>query len=236
VVLGLLKRLGRLQYQGVEHIPIQGPGLLVANHRSPMDFFYAQALMERAGRHTYRCIIAGEMLTQQTFLPYTRNAFKDKVPYVGAHLGWLALLLSHIVPPIMQGLNPIPVYRTGDDAGSRRLSLESLLSGELLILAPGRSRERNAKGLRRFTHGAAGIARRFFEATGEGLVIIPVGVNRLPGLLPGALLRVGAPYRGMSDLHYPDLFSEPGRSQDQVKYQAYSHFTRQLEHRVMDLL
>ena len=235
-VLGLLTRLGRLQYEGVEQIPTQGPALLVANHRSPMDFFYAQALMERAGRHTYRCIIAAELLHRQAFLPYTRDALRDKVPYIGPYLGWLALFLSHVVPPIFQSLNPIPVYRTGDDAESRRLSLESLLNGELLILAPGRSRERNAKGLRSFTHGAAAIARRYFEAAGEGLAIVPVGVNRLAGVLPGALLRVGPPYRGMSDLHYPELFSEPGRSQSQVKHQAYTHFTRELEQRVMDLL
>jgi 1-acyl-sn-glycerol-3-phosphate acyltransferase len=231
-----MKLLDLVQHEGVEHIPREGSATVVLNHNSPLDFFYVQVLMDRTGRRNYRCVVAAELLQQHAFLPYVKNTFRDEVPNVGQHLGWLAHILSYIVPPMLQRIEPIPVYRKGDDSESRMLSLECLQKGELLIVAPGRNRERNSKGVRKFTHGVASIARRYFEAAGKPLSVIPVGVKQLPGMLPRALLRVGFPFQGMSDVEYPELFSATGRTNKEVKHKAYQRYTRQLELLVMDLL
>jgi len=236
LIVRAMKLLDLVQHEGAEHIPIEGPATVVLNHNSPLDFFYVQALMDRAGRRNYRCVVAAELLQKRAFLLYVKNAFRDEVPYVGQYLGWLAHILSYVVPPIFQRIEPIPVYRQGDDSESRMLSLECLQKGELLIVAPGRYKERNSKGVRKFTHGVASIARRYFEVAGKPLTIIPVGVNQLPGMLPRTLLRVGVPFQGMSDVEYPELFSESGRTNKEMKHKAYQHFTRQLEVLVMDLL
>jgi len=210
--------------------------MLVANHYTPLDFFYAQILMNRAGRRDYRFVVAAELLHKRAFESYVKYTFGNDVPYIGRYLGWLARILSYVVPPMFQKIEAIPVHRKGDDSASRRLSLECLRKREVLIIAPGTGTERNARGRRPFTHGVASIARRYFGTTGEPLTIIPVGVNRLPGRLPRVLLRIGAAFQGMSDVHYPELFSESGRTNQGTKHKAYQHFTHQLELLVMDLL
>jgi len=236
LIVRAMELLDLVQCEGLEHIPITGPAMVVANHYSPLDFFHAQTMMDRAGRRDYRCVVAAELLHKHAFSSYVKKTFRDELPRIGQHLGWLAHILSYVVPPMFQSIKPIPVFRKGDDSESRNLSLACLLDGELLILAPGTGTERNARGLRPFTHGVASIARRHFEATGKPLAIIPVGVNQLPGRLPRVLLRVGVPFEGMSDVQYPELFSERGGTNQETKHKAYQHFRHQLELLVIELL
>ena len=235
LIVKVTQLLHLVRYQGVEHIPVEGPGILIMNHYSPMDLFRVEALMERVGRQSYRYVVAAELLSKDAFLPYVKSSFRDELPRVGRYLDWLAHILSHIVPPMFQRLQPIPVYRKGDDSESRELALEALCAGELLIVAPGKNTQRNSKGVREFTHGVASITRMYFEATGRPLLIVPLGVSPLPGMVPRVLLKVGAPFQGISNLAYPELFSGGGID-SQVKHRAYQHFTRQLELRVTELL
>jgi hypothetical protein len=227
-----------LQVAGATHSPAHGPALIATAHDSPLDLFYLLTMMRQAGRHDHRFVMAAELVDAERFRPYTRDAIASAVPQASLLAGPAARMGSWVVPPLLRGLHPIPIYRQGDDSASRAESLACLLSGGVVAIAPGwgNDNHRGADGQRPLTHGVAAIARRFFDATGEALTVIPVGMaKRRDGLRPRTHLRVGPPLRGMSDQEYPVLFSPAGQGDTAVKHQAYQHFTQQLAGRLAEL-
>lgn len=235
-VVGILRRLA---FQGLEHISREGPALLATTHSSPLDLFYHLSFMRRLGRSDYSFIMAGELLDDEAFRSYTRDSLEASLPAIGAHLGFVSDRLSKVVPPLLRRLNAIPVYRDGDDSESRRRSLECLLQGQLVTIAPGwgDDRHRDTAGMRPLTHGVASIARRYFDATREALDVVPVAICKSgPRLLRKITLHIGPPFVGMSDRAYPDLFSASGGTDAAVKHAAYQDYTRQLADRLSELL
>jgi 1-acyl-sn-glycerol-3-phosphate acyltransferase len=230
--------LKSLQIAGATHVPAEGPALLACAHDSPLDLFYLLAMMRLAGRQDHRFVMAAELVDAERFRPYTRDAIALTVPRAALLAGALARMGSWIVPRLLRGLHPIPIYRQGDDSASRTESLTHLLAGGLVAMAPGwgDDRHRGADGQRPLTHGVAAVARRFFDATGEPLAVIPVGLMKpRDGRRPRTYVRVGAPLRAMSNREYPALFSACGQENPTVKHQAYQHFTQQLAGRLAEL-
>ena len=228
----------RLQVDGTAHIPARGPALIAAAHDSPLDLFYVLAMMRLARREDFRIIMAAEMVDTERFRPYTRSAIAATVPWAAPLAGPVARFGSWIVPPLLSGLHPIPVYRQGDDSASRAEGLACLLNGWIVGIAPGKGddRHRGADGQRPLAHGVAAMARRFFDATGQPLPIIPVGLSkRRDGWRQRPHLRIGEALRTMSDQGYPALFSPAGQGDTAVKRQAYQHFTQQLASRLAEL-
>ena len=170
--------LRRLAFRGLEHIPPSSPALIATTHSSPLDLFYYLSFMRRLGRTDYSFVMAGELLDEAAFRSYTRDSLEDSLPALGAPLSSVTDRLSQVVPPLLRRLNAIPVYREGDDSESRRRSLDCLLRGELVTIAPGRGddRHRDAAGMRPLTHGVASIARRYFDATSKPLDVVPVAI------------------------------------------------------------
>jgi 1-acyl-sn-glycerol-3-phosphate acyltransferase len=231
-------RVKSVQVHGTTHIPAQGPALLACAHDSPLDLFYLLAMMRVAGRQDHRFVMAAELVDAERFRPYTRDAIALTVPRAALLAGAVARCGSWVVPWLLRGLNPIPIYRQGDDSASRMESLTHLLSGGVVAMAPGRGNDnhRGADGQRPLTHGVAAIARRFFDATGEPLAVVPVGlIKRRDGLRPRTHVRIGAPLHAMSDREYPALFSAAGQEDPAVKQRAYQHFTQQLAGRLAEL-
>ena len=223
--------LKSLEVDGVHHIPARGPVLIVTAHDSPLDVLYHLALMRPTGRRDHRFVMAADMLDPERFRHFTRKSIRQDVAGAALLAGAVARLGSWMIPPLMRPLNPIPIYRQGDDSDSRKESLSCLLAGGAVTIAPerGNNNDRDADGQRPLTHGVAAIARRYFEITGEPLAIIPVGMaKRRNGWLEQVSLRVGAPLRTMSAAHYPDLFSSGGPADLAVKHRAYQHFTQEL--------
>jgi 1-acyl-sn-glycerol-3-phosphate acyltransferase len=230
--------LKSVHVHGTAHIPEQGPALIAAAHDSPLDLFYHLAVMRLAGRQDHRFVMAAELVDAERFRPYTRDAIALTVPRAALLAGAVARLGSWVVPRLLGGLNPIAVYRQGDDSASRTESLACLLAGGVVTIAPGwgNDNHRGADGQRPLTHGVAAIARRFFDATGEPLAVIPVGMaKRRDGWRLRTHLRVGPPLRAMSDREYPALFSPAGQADAAIKHQAYQHFTQQLAGRLAEL-
>jgi len=231
-------QLKGLQVAGTTHIPAQGPALIACAHDSPLDLFYLLAVMRLAGRRDHRFVMAAELVDAERFRPYTRDAIALILPRAGLLAGAVARMGSWVVPPLLRGLDPIPVYRQGDDSASRTERLSCLLAGGVVAMAPGwgDDRHRGPDGQRPLTHGVAAIARRFFDATGEPLAVIPVGLmKRRDGLAARTHVRIGTPLRAMSDRQYPALFSPAGQRNPAVKHQAYQHFTQQLAGRLAEL-
>jgi 1-acyl-sn-glycerol-3-phosphate acyltransferase len=229
----------RLKLNGLEHFPRQGPALIVANHNSPMDFFYALALMGRLRREDFRLVVAAELLDRQQFRPYVQAAIEAEVEWMAPYARPLAGFLTAIVPPVFLRLHPIPVFRKGDDSESRNQSLECLLRGELVVIAPGTGNRnhRNASGMRPLTYGVASIARRYFEATRQALAVFPLAIQASGrGVLSKVTLRAGEPFRGMCEEQYPELFPRAGEILEAAKHQAYQRYTQQLAERLMELL
>jgi len=235
----LVCRVRRLKIDGLEHVPRRGQALVVANHNSPMDFFYALALMKRLQRDDFRLVVAAELLDRRRFRPYVHAAIEAEVERLAPYAGLLAGILTAIVPPVFRRLHPIPVLREGDDSESRSLSLECLLQGELVVIAPGTGNRnhRNASGMRPLTYGVASIARRYFEAARQSLAVVPLAI-RSParGVMSKVTLVVGQPFRGMCDQCYPQLFASGGEVPEAVKHRAYQLYTLELTGRLMDLL
>ena len=234
----LVCRVKRLQVDGTTHIPAQGAALIATAHDSPLDLFYHLALLRLAGRRDHRLVVAAEMLEAERFRPFTRDAIKQDLPRAALLAGAAAHVGSWLVPRLLRPLNAIPVYRQGDDSASRASSLACLLAGGVVTIAPGwgNNSHRGADGQRPLTYGVAAIARRFFEATGEPLAVVPVGMDKRPdGRRLRTLLRVGAPLRAMSDREYPALFSADGQRNAAIRRQAYQHFTQQLAGRLAEL-
>lgn len=231
-----IRRLKRLQFSGMMHIPRQGPALIAAQHSSPLDLFYLLSLMQAVGRQDHRFIMAAEMVDEQMFRPYVQSAIRVSAP----HLAWLGGLLaragSRIVPPLLRPLHPIPVYRKGDDSAARQESLQWLLDGHVLTIAPGSGNHthRDSNGMRPLRYGVASLARRFFDATQEPLVVIPLGICGR-GMRSPTYVRIGKPLNGMSDRHYPALFSRAGQEDEAIKRQVYQDFTRQVADRIAEL-
>jgi hypothetical protein len=213
--------------------------MIATTHSTPMDFFYVLALMERVGREDYRTFVAAELLDRQQFWSYTRGALENEASWLTPLAGLAAGFLSRLVPAVVSRVHPIPVYRRGDDSASRRESLECLLQGKLLVIAPGTgsNRDRNAYGLRPLTFGVASIGRRYFEATAEALAVIPLGIHPPMGsLVSQVTLNVGEPFHGMSDREYPQLFLNEGEMAETAKQEAYQLYTQQLATRLTNLL
>lgn len=224
-------RAKRLRLEGTSHIPAQGPVLIATAHDSPLDVLYHIAMMRQVGRRDHRFVMAADMLDPERFQLFTRETIRHDVPFAALMAGAVACLGSWVIPGLMRPLEPIPIYREGDDSASREESLAYLLAGGVVTIAPekGNNSHRGVNGLRPLTHGVAAIARRFFEATGEPLPIIPVGMTkRRDGWLLRTRLCVGAPLRIMSAVEYPDLFSATGQCDPVVKHEAYQHFTQRL--------
>ena len=226
----------RLQVDGASNIPAQGPALIAAAHDSPLDLFYVLAMMRLARRDDFRIIMAAELVDAERFRPYTRDAIAATVPWAARFAGAAARLGSWLVPPLMRGLHPIPVYRQGDDSASRAEGLSCLLKGQVVGIAPGQGddRHRGADGQRPLAHGVAAMARRFFELTGQPLAVIPVGKRR-DGWRLRPHLHIGQALLTMSDREYPALFSPAGQTDVAIKRQAYQHFTQQLANCLSDL-
>ena len=231
-------RAKRLRIDGMSHIPAHGPALIVTAHDSPLDVLYHLSMMRQVGRRDHRLVMTADMLDPQRFRRFTRETIRHDVPAAALLAGAVARLGSWVIPRLMDPLNPIPIYREGDDSASRAESLTCLLSGWVVTIAPerGSAGDRGADGLRPLTHGVAAIARRFFESTRESLVIVPVGMTkRRTASLEQVSLHVGAPLRAMSDREYPVLFSSAGQENLAVKHQAYQHFTQRLTDRLSEL-
>jgi 1-acyl-sn-glycerol-3-phosphate acyltransferase len=233
-----VRHLRRLQFEASHNIPQQGPVLIAATHSSPMDLFYCLALMQHIGRTDYRCVVTAEMLEAERFRLFTEAAIRAASPALGAWAGLLARVGARVVPPLLGGLNSIPIYRQGDDSESRRQVVASLLDGQLVAIAPewGNDDHRDEAGLRPLTHGVASIARRFFDATRVPLTVVPVALaaqNRR--MWSQVRVRVGAPFRGMSDRHYPELFADGAMEDVAAKHHAYQHFTTDLTRRLREL-
>jgi len=227
-----------LRVDGAAHIPAHGPALIAAAHDSPLDLFYVLTMMRLAHRPDFRIIMAAELFDPECFRPYARNAIATTVPWAARLAGAAARLGSWIVPPLLSGLHPIPVYRQGDDSASREEALACLLNGQVVGIAPGQGddRHRGADGQRPLAHGVAAMARRFFEVTGQPLPVIPVGLRkRRDGWRQPTDMRIGEALRTMSDQGYPALFSPAGQNDIAVKQQAYQHFPRQLAERLSEL-
>jgi hypothetical protein len=237
-ITSIVCRLKSLHVAGATHLPAHGPALLACAHDSPLDLFYLLAIMRLAGRQDHRFVVAAELVDAERFRPYTRDAIVLAVPRAALLAGAVARLGAWVVPRVMRGLDPIPVYRQGDDSASRAESLSCLLAGGVVSIAPGwgNDNHRGADGQRPLTHGVAAIARRFFDAAGEPLAVIPVGLTKgRNGLRGSTQVRIGRPLRAMSDREYPALFSPAGRRNAAVKHQAYQHFTQQLAGRLSEL-
>jgi len=229
----------RLKLDGLEHFPRQGPALIVANHNSPMDFFYALALMKHLRREDFRLVVAAELLDRRQFRPYVQAAIETEVEWMAPYALLLAGLLTAIVPPVFCRLHPIPVFRKGDDSESRSQTLECLLQGQLVVIAPGTGNRnhRNASGMRPLTYGVASIARRYFEAARQALAVIPLAIRSSGrGLLSRVTLVTGQPFRGMCDQRYPRLFAGGGDTAEAAKHQAYQLYTHELAGKLMALL
>lgn len=234
----LVCMLKRLQVDGTMHIPAQGPALIATAHDSPLDLFYHLALLRLAGRRDHRLVVAAEMLEAQRFRAFTRDVIKQDLPRAALLAGAAAHVGSWLVPRLLRPLNAIPVYRQGDDSASRASSLACLLAGGIVTIAPGwgNNSHRGADGQRPLTHGVAAIARRFFEATGEPLAVVPVGLTKRRDTMGlRTHVRVGAPLRAMSDREYPALFSASGQENLGAKHDAYQHFTQRLADRLAEL-
>jgi hypothetical protein len=204
-----------------------------------MDFFYVLALMERVGREDYRAFVAAELLDRQQFWSYTRAALENEAGWLAPLAGLAAGFLSRLVPAVVSRVHPIPVYRKGDDSASRRQSLQCLLQGKLLVIAPGagNNRDRDTDGLRPLTFGVASIARRYFEATAEALAVIPLAIYPPLGSIGSQLtMRIGEPLRDMSDQDYPQVFLSEGGIDESAKQAAYQLYTQQLATRLTELL
>ena len=238
LISSLVRTIRRLEIEAVQNIPRRGAALIAATHSSPLDFFYYLALMRRVGRSDHRFVAAAEIVDEEEFRPYVKAALRAGLPGVGGHLGFVADFLSHVIPPLLRECNPIPVHRKGDDSEARTQSLECLLSGQLLTIAPGTGDDsyRDSQGMRPLTYGVASIAYRYFDATAEPLAVVPLAIQRLDrGMLAKVRMRVGRPFYGMSDKEYPELFSGIGQVESAVKHEAYQHFTKQLTLRLSEL-
>lgn len=239
LVSRLVQAIRRLEIEAVHNIPRRGAALIAATHSSPLDFFYYLALMRRVGRSDHRFVAAAEIVAADEFRPYVKAALRAGLPGIGEHLGFVADALSHVIPPWLRQWNPIPVHRKGDDSEARRQSLECLLSGHLLTIAPGTGDDsyRDSQGMRPLTYGVASIAYRYFDATAEPLAVVPLAIKRLGrGTLAKVRMRVGSPFYGMSDREYPDLFADIGHVERALRHEAYQHFTKQLTLRMSALL
>jgi 1-acyl-sn-glycerol-3-phosphate acyltransferase len=237
-ITAVVCHLRRLEFDVVDNIPSEGPALIAASHSSPMDLFYYLALMNKVGRHDHRFLAAAELLDEGQFRLYARAAIGAAVPSLAPYVGFVANLLSFLVPPLLRGLDPIPVYRTGDDSEARRQSVECLLNGQLVTIAPGwgNNSHRDSNGLRPLTYSVASIARQYFDATSKPLAVIPVAITAgSQRMLSKVCLRIGKPFHSMSDEQYPELFSKSGQADDTVKYEAYQHFTHMLAVRLSEL-
>jgi hypothetical protein len=208
--------VNRLQVDGTHHIPVQGPVLIATAHDSPLDLFYHLSLMRQVRRQDLRFVMAAEMVDPERFRPYTRDAIAQAVPWATVLAGPAARMGSWVIPGLLGRLNPIPIYRQGDDSASRAESLACLLSGGVVTIAPeqGNDNHRGADGQRPLTHGVARCR---------------------DGWRPSMRLRIGPPLRIMSAGEYPDLFSPHHRNNPTVKHQAYQHFTQQLAGRLSAL-
>ena len=234
----VIRRIKRLRLQGVAHIPLHGPALIAAQHSSPLDLFYYLALMQEVGRPDHRFVTTVEMVDAQRFRPYTAAALARGAPWLGPLVGGLAQVASWIIPPFMRRFDPILVQRQGDDSASRDECVAWLLAGHLLTIAPGwgDDRHRDANGQRPLTHSIAAIARRFFDAGQEALPVVPLALGVTgQGLRASSYVRLGPPWRGMSDREYPALFAPGGRVDPSIKHRAYANYSRQLAARLAEL-
>jgi 1-acyl-sn-glycerol-3-phosphate acyltransferase len=235
----LVRHLQRLEIEGIDNLPSQGPALIATTHSTPLDFFYHLALMQRLGREDYHFVVAAEFLDQQLFRAYAGAALRDTLPALARPLGLLADGLSHVIPGLFRRLDAIPVHRTGDDSAARRQCVEWLLRGQLVTIAPewGNDRHRNAQGLRPLTYGLASITRQYFDQVRQPLSIVPVGIAH-SGLrvLPRVRMRVGPPLHGLSNHDDPELFSDTAGCEAATKQRAYQRFTEQLAARLTELL
>jgi hypothetical protein len=211
---------------------------MVVSHSSPADLFYCLALMQHVGRADCRFVVSADMLESDRFRGYTRTTIAGSNPLMRSWAAVAAGAGAFVVPRFFRSVDVIPIYREGDDSESRQQVLSSLLGGKLVTIAPewGNDSHRNVTGLRPLTHGVAAIARRFFETTHEPLTLVPVALAE-PGrqFWEGVRVRVGTPYHGMSDQHYPELFAGTEPADQETRREAYRHFTGDLGRRLREL-
>jgi 1-acyl-sn-glycerol-3-phosphate acyltransferase len=227
-----------MEFEAAHNIPLQGPVLMVVSHASPVDLFFCLALMEHIGRSDCRFVVSADMLDSARFRRFTEVALRDAHPRLGPLATLAARAGARLVPGIMRQVDIIPIYREGDDSVSRQQMLDSLSGGKLVTIAPERGNDthRDASGLRPLTHGVASIARQFFELTRNALTIVPVSLTDPARPFWGKVrIRVGLPYAGMSDVHYPSLFGDVPAGVEERR-QAYQRFTNDLTRRLRELI
>ena len=233
-----LRHFRQMSFEASDRIPLQGPVLMVVSHANPVDLFFCLALMEHIGRSDCRFVVSADMLERSRFRRFTEVALRDAHPRMGILATLAAQVGARLVPGIMRQVDIIPIYREGDDSDSRQQVLDSLMAGQIITIAPERGNDsnRDASGLRPLTHGVASIARQFFEQTRNPLSIVPVALTDPTRPFWGQVrVRVGQPYAGMSDAHFPSLFSGASTSIEERR-QAYQHFTNDLARRLRELI
>ena len=238
LVVTTLQYLRGMEFQAAHNIPSQGAALMVVSHSSPVDLLFCLALLRHVGRSDGQYVVSADMLDKARFRRFTESALLDARPRLGPLATLIAMVGAPLVPRLLRQVDVIPIFREGDDSGSRQQVLDSLMEGRLVTIAPERGNDsnRDATGLRPLTHGVAAIARRFFELTRNALPIVPVALTEPGRPFWGKVrVRVGAPYASMSDVHYPALFGEIPAGIEQRR-EAYQRFTSDLAQRLRELI
>lgn len=125
----VMRLLFRLHVEGVEHVPLQGPALLVFNHMSVLDGPSLVIETARRRRRKVRFLVAAEIMNKG------------------------------LIGAILRSFDQISIRRGARDLHAMDEALETVKRGAIVALAPeGKLNEEDERGLLRIKSGIARMA------------------------------------------------------------------------------
>jgi 1-acyl-sn-glycerol-3-phosphate acyltransferase len=129
VMRPIMRLLFRVRVEGAEHVPLEGPAILVFNHMSVLDGPSLVIETARRRRRKVRFLVAAEIMNK----------------------GLIGVLL--------RSFDQIPIRRGARDLHAMDEALEAVRNGVIVALAPeGKLNEEDARGLLRMKSGIARMA------------------------------------------------------------------------------
>jgi 1-acyl-sn-glycerol-3-phosphate acyltransferase len=125
----IMRLLFRVHVEGAEHVPVQGPAILVFNHMSVLDGPSLVIETARRRRRKVRFLVAAEIMN------------------------------TGLIGVILRSFDQIPIRRGARDVHAMDEALETLQRGAVVALAPeGKLNEEHERGLLRMKSGIARMA------------------------------------------------------------------------------
>jgi 1-acyl-sn-glycerol-3-phosphate acyltransferase len=125
----IMRLLFKVHVEGAEHVPLQGPAILVFNHMSVLDGPSLVIETARRRRRKVRFLVAAEIMNKG------------------------------LIGVILRSFDQIPVQRGARDVHAMDEALETVRRGAIVALAPeGKLNEEDARGLLRMKSGIARMA------------------------------------------------------------------------------